>query len=575
MCTGDKTGFYPVLLGILLGWGFLNPVLLHAQFPVAVQPVRGASGDLWADVVLGQADFSGEAPEPNNKVVYRPFGVLADHSNPNHQRLYVWDSGNCRILGYSDIRIALTKQGGQLGVGLCLGSDASAAPLGADMVIGQQDFNHTSSNGDSNFQSYPGMVFFGGYLMMPPNAQTLNLQDPRFGSPGETGSFATMATDSSGNLYSPDIFNNRVLMYPITALVPGAMGVAASGLWGQVDFNSYGQNQALPAQITGNPPSNSSLNLVAQGPGAGVAVDPWGNLWVADSGNNRALRFPIITNPSAPGYNNGMPSTSADIVLGQADFVSSVQATGMSDTSHFMGPYTLRVDNAGNVYVADNPANGRVLIFTPQPFNPTTGPTAASYSGQSPAAVISGPSYDITGIELDPTAPANLVGLWVNYQGSAQCLGVQYLIDFSGSTPSYKKNKSIMQAWNSSTSSFVGPSGVYPPTVFHYQDGSVIPVPAGGILNQGGIGVDQNGNVFVSFADIAVDVWRFPNPKPISELPSGITNAADVCVFKTKSFEPVNNKTSRSSAVGGGLAVASASTGVSVLNQFVRRKRPG
>lgn len=559
-----------ILFWILLGFNFLNPGSIHAQLPFPVQPVRGVSGDLWADVVLGQDDFSGEAPRPDNKVVYRPFGVFVDHSNSNNQRMYVWDSGNCRILGYSDINIALTKQGGQLGVGLCLGSDANASPMGADMVIGQQDFNHTSANGDSNFQSYPGMVNWVSYLMMNPTSQTLNLQDPRFGSPGESGSWATMAVDSGGNLYAPDVFNNRVLRYAKTSLVPGAMGISASAVWGQQNFNSYGINQSAPSQLTSNPPTNSSLSLVGEGPGAGVAVDNWGNLWVADSGNNRVLRFPLITDSSSPDYNHGLPATNADIVLGQADFTSAVEASGMSDTSHFKFPTAIRVDNSGDVFVGDIPSYGRVLIFIPnQPFNPSTGP--AAYRGQSPATVISGLNYSVTGLEIDPTAPSNKVGLWVNYEGNSHGAVLQYLIDFSGPVPSFTVNKSLMEACDSS-GNLITTTGVYPPTAFHYQDGESILNPVGGMLNHGGIGVDQNGNVFISFADTAVDVWRYPDPRPNSganALPTGITNAPDVCVFKTKTSSPVNNITSRSSAVGGGVAVASALSSGTTIQQFV------
>jgi DNA-binding beta-propeller fold protein YncE len=74
-------------------------------------------------------------------------------------------------------------------------------------------------------------------------------------------------------------------------------------------------------------------------------------LWVADNGNNRALRF-----DDAAGKANG---AAADSVLGQPDFTSraaAVTASGMND------PYGVAVDSADRLWVADY-LNNRVLRF--------------------------------------------------------------------------------------------------------------------------------------------------------------------------------------------------------------------
>jgi sugar lactone lactonase YvrE len=87
---------------------------------------------------------------------------------------------------------------------------------------------------------------------------------------------------------------------------------------------------------------------------------------VADQGNNRVLiyNYPITTNGQA-----------ANLVLGQADFVSSataVTATGMDE------PWDVAEDGAGNIYVADF-SNCRVLQFK-LPF--TNGMAASLAIGQ-------------------------------------------------------------------------------------------------------------------------------------------------------------------------------------------------
>jgi hypothetical protein len=64
------------------------------------EPVRGQANDLWADIVLGQKDFSQiNAGTVANKV-WLAHGVIIDQSvTPN--RMYIYDSGNNRILGFS------------------------------------------------------------------------------------------------------------------------------------------------------------------------------------------------------------------------------------------------------------------------------------------------------------------------------------------------------------------------------------------------------------------------------------------------------------------------------------------
>ncbi|MHB8546707.1 MAG: NHL repeat-containing protein [Nitrosotalea sp.] len=86
---------------------------------------------------------------------------------------------------------------------------------------------------------------------------------------------ANIAFDSSGNLWVADDSNNRVLEYK----PPFSNGMAASLVFGQANFTSSGINNGF------SNPSASSLNDVN-----GIAFDKSGNLWVADSGNNRVLR---------------------------------------------------------------------------------------------------------------------------------------------------------------------------------------------------------------------------------------------------------------------------------------------
>ena len=93
---------------------------------------------------------------------------------------------------------------------------------------------------------------------------------------------------------------------------------------------------------------------------------------VADQDNNRVLvyNYPITSNGQA-----------ANVVLGQADFVSSVSATTATGMSE---PWAVAGDRAGNIYVADY-TNCRVLQFKP-PF--TTGMAASVVFGEPDFATV-------------------------------------------------------------------------------------------------------------------------------------------------------------------------------------------
>ncbi len=88
-----------------------------------------------------------------------------------------------------------------------------------------------------------------------------------------------VALDPSGDLWVVDQTNNRVLEYntPLT-------NTTANTVFGQGgSFTSNACNSD-----TGSKSISSAIDLCTPG---GVALDPSGNLWVADQGNNRVLKY--------------------------------------------------------------------------------------------------------------------------------------------------------------------------------------------------------------------------------------------------------------------------------------------
>lgn len=344
--------------------------------------VRGLANDLTADVVLGQPDFNQAIPGTVTPYkVAHPGGVYVDKSvTPN--RVYIYDGLNSRMLGYKSL-------------GKCQNSPATACTSDSDcgisdsckidrigpgsdkkpdIIIGQKASNTSACNGDGTHNTSNNFPV--------PSASSLCGVPPSEPSPAEGGSWQSPATDSEGNLYMADFYNNRVLKYND----PFNSDVIADDVWGQPDFTSFKCDR-------GGPVSNSGFCFINYAPVkpvvGGVDIDKKGNLWVVDGGNNRVLRFPKVGNSI---------KKEADLVLGQPNFTS--KSPGV-DLNKLNAPTVVRVNTAGTVYVGDA-QNGRVLYYP----SPTTGMTGKLLSGTSKKA--GGIEFDIKK-DSDP----NSGGIWV------------------------------------------------------------------------------------------------------------------------------------------------------------------
>lgn len=176
--------------------------------------------------------------------------------------------------------------------------------------------------------------------------------------PGGFSSPSGIAVDAvSGDVYISDDGAHRITRFR-NPFAPGAV-LEPDKVYGQATFFT----------TSANPDGVSAVGLRAP---TGLTFDAEGNLWVADSLNNRVLRYP------ASSLEENGPA--ADLVLGQSDFgAASINAGGAVSAMGVRGPESLAFDAEGTLYVADA-QNSRVLVF-PSPH--TTGQTATKGIGQT------------------------------------------------------------------------------------------------------------------------------------------------------------------------------------------------
>jgi len=161
-------------------------------------------------------------------------------------------------------------------------------------------------------------------------------------------------------VYVSDPGNHRILAFSDYRKLDGTQ--IADFVIGQTDLSSNLVNSPSNSSTT---PGNTGLNTPS-----GLAVDSAGNLWVADTGNGRVVRFP------APFANRDKPAT-ADLVLGKAEFGSTLTESSATSMSR---PVSLAFTSTGDLWVSDVAYN-RVLRF-PQANGLANGSAADRVLGQ-------------------------------------------------------------------------------------------------------------------------------------------------------------------------------------------------
>lgn len=135
-------------------------------------------------------------------------------------------------------------------------------------------------------------------------------------------------------------------------------------------------------QVTSNT-GTGALGATGLDAPSGLAVDSNNNLWVSEAGNRRLVRF-----PGAASLANG---ASADVLVGQPSYWHN---NVYPDYYHVTSPMGITVDPAGRLYVAD-PEEDRMLRFSPVSLNILTYGFGGSKNFTLSYSSTAGAQYDI------------------------------------------------------------------------------------------------------------------------------------------------------------------------------------
>src|ERR1700735_2528403 len=300
----------------------------------------------------------------------------------------------------------------------------------AQYVLGQTDLVHSSAN----------------YI----TASTMNNPD----------GVAVDKSSTPHHLYVADTSNDRVLGWNNAASYTD--GQPADWVAGQADFQSSG---------------NNGLNAPQ-----GVGVDGHGNLYIADTGNNRVLEYnaPFVACGSLP-----CVAGPAQHVFGQGDNLTSNQCNFGGSTPSARSlcqPTGVVSDSLGNIYIADQ-GNNRVLEFnTPLTVTGTAG------SGDTRADLVIGQGATGTSFASNGNG-TTATTLWQPYSVALDSSNNIYVADFQNSRV-LEYTESSSPPTNATANAVFGQGGLFTTNGCNFS--------AAGLCNPASVALDASNNLFVS-----------------------------------------------------------------------------
>ena len=301
-------------------------------------------------------DFSGDGGPATAARLLAPAGVALDPAG----NLYIADTADHRIRKVTPGGTISTYAGsGNFGFSGD-GGPATAAELNfpRDVALDPAGNLYIADSGNSRIRK----VSPGGTISTYAGSGSRGFSgDGGPAAAAQLNNPVGMALDPAGNLYIADITNNRIRKVTSGGTISTYAGSGSFGFSGD-----------------GGPATDAQLGVPV-----GVALDPAGNLYIADHDNGRIRKV----------TSGGTISTYAG--SGSRGFLGD---GGPATAARFREPSGVALDPAGNLYIADT-YNNRIRKVTPTVAVSTTpAPTAsASLAAAPPPNIRTTPLGQVTG----------------------------------------------------------------------------------------------------------------------------------------------------------------------------------
>ena len=293
-----------------------------------IRKVAAGTGVIATVAGTGTAGYSGDGKPATSAQLNFPESIALDSAG----NLYIADTDNNVIRMVSATTGIITTFAGS-GVGNCGGDNGPAAGAGLDYPMG------IAFDGAGNL--YVANPFCGRVQMIAASTSRITTVagNGQYGYGGDNGPATSavlyepwgIALDSAGNLYIADTYNN------IVRKVNAKTGVITT-VAGTPPANSYG----YPGKYSGDggPATGAWLYYPA-----GVAVDSAGNIYIADTWNQAIRKVTAISGAittvvgGGPGSwcyalgGDGGPATSAELCMPQGVSVDSTGNLFIADSS--------------------------------------------------------------------------------------------------------------------------------------------------------------------------------------------------------------------------------------------------
>jgi uncharacterized repeat protein (TIGR01451 family) len=562
----------------------------------------------------GKSNYSGDGGIATSAQL-DPVGLAVDTSG----NLYISDSGNNRIRKVTSDGVIQTVAGNGTYGFSGDGGPATSAQLRNPYVVAVDTAGNLyfSDGGNNRIRK----VTLDGVIRTVAGNGTYGYSgDGGLATSGQIWGVSGLAVDTAGNLYLADSVNNRIRKVTPDGVIqtiagngapgfsgdgglatsaqlerPEGIGLDAAGnlyiLTSNPAFSSSGSNRIRKVTLDGvihTVAGNGTIGFGGDGASAisaqfssiprDLAIDAIGNLYIADTGNNRVRKVTL----------DGVIRTAA----GNGTFGFSGDG-GPAAAALFDTPLGIAMDAAGNLYIADA-GNNRVRKVTPDRVVSTVaGNGISGFSGDGGAAT-----------DAHLSSP---------YSVAVDAAGNLYIADFSNHIRRVTPDGVIRTFAGNGISGFSGDGG--PATSASFSSGSgmtldavgnlyiadsgngrVRKVTTGGVIstiyvghfNRDGIAVDAIGNLYIatfgseSFDSYSITV-RKVTPDGVSRIlffsrdfgcdpTSGITvdSSGNIYLFYGGSYGPVIKITPAgvySSVAGGGDGTA-GDGGLSTFAEF-------